>query len=312
MLLNLQHQITKQAAQDQEDAATAGARPPTASPNVKTPPKTKARSQMVLTLNVKSLGAAANSRILNFLNERKEHLDTVVREVEESGNNILEDDKKEEISSLVKSAREAHEDLRKKAEVEIAKFHQEAKTEQEYEAAEKLISGVGKMFSGGKQGCKEVTTLKDKCHEIRTRSHALVKFAKEMQNNQSAKSAQELRGSQASHARREFSIISKLRHHVQAKADRFEPVNVSTVIASFWAELKGLPVQLPSAVYKAGVADKLAEMKYFEDHCEWVKAYVAKHGITQAAISSRFFVFIANRRVGVYNHIIDLRPIARW
>ena len=43
---------------------------------------------MVLTLNVKSLGAAANSRILNFLNERKEHLDTVIREVEESGNKL--------------------------------------------------------------------------------------------------------------------------------------------------------------------------------------------------------------------------------
>ena len=87
---------------------------------------------------------------------------------------------------------------------------------------------------------------------------------------------------------------------------------MSTVIASFWAELEGLPVQLPSAVYKAGVADKLAEMKYFEDHCEWVKAYVAKNGITQADISQRFFVFIANRRVGMYSHIMNIRPIARW
>ena len=87
--------------------------------------------------------------------------------------------------------------------------------------------------------------------DVRERTKAVLKLAKELQNAASAKSAQQLRSQVPGASARDAAIISVLRHHVMAGggAELFQSLGVKPIVGAFLNSEKSMPVLTEKLIY---------------------------------------------------------------
>ena len=101
----------------------------------------------MLNLNLQAARAKAEGRIIGETTRRKELVDEVEMEVEASGtDDHLNEEHKQELHDLVKSARDVFEKFKAKAPQTMGQFPQKVEDEAEFKAANEAILGAVKSI----------------------------------------------------------------------------------------------------------------------------------------------------------------------